>query len=88
MQWIQTYRCPHLCPVAAPVAAPKAAPKAAPVVATPPLGSSGKPRCEAKYVDAKGRCPGDAGYVPLVKEAPTDFAAFQAAMKAKKAAGK
>ena len=62
--------------------------KSSPVAVKVPLGSNGKPKCEEKYVDAKGRCPGDAGYVPLVKEAPTDFAAFQAAQKAKKLAGR
>ncbi len=37
--------------------------------------------------DAKGRCPGDAGYVPVMKEAPADFASYMAAQKAKKAGG-
>ena len=37
--------------------------------------------------DAKGKCPGDTGYSPLMKEAPVDFAAYAAAQKAKKAAG-
>jgi hypothetical protein len=36
--------------------------------------------------DAKGKCPGDAGYIPIIKEAPADFAAYQAQLKAKKAA--
>jgi hypothetical protein len=31
-------------------------------------------RCAEKLLDAKGRCPGDTGYVPLIKEAPVDFA--------------
>ena len=42
--------------------------------------------CEDKYLDAKGRCPGETGYTPLLKEAPTDFAAFKKAQAAAKAA--
>ena len=42
--------------------------------------------CPDKNKDAKGRCPGDTGYVPVMKEAPTDFAAYKAAAAAKKAA--
>jgi hypothetical protein len=40
--------------------------------------------CEDRVKDAKGRCPGDTGYKPVLKEAPTDFAAYKAAQAAKK----
>eukprot|EP01038_Epipyxis_sp_PR26KG_P005049 gene5049-7046_t len=43
--------------------------------------------CAEKLLDAKGRCPGETGYVPLLKEAPVDFAAFKAS-KAAAAASK
>ena len=45
-------------------------------------------RCYKKDVDHKGRCPGDSGYKPPVGNAPSNFAEYAAAMKAKKAAGK
>lgn len=41
---------------------------------------------DERFKDANGRLPGDAGYRPIIREAPTDFAAYQAEMKAKKAA--
>ena len=44
--------------------------------------------CEKRRVDKNGRCPGEAGYVPPANKAPTDFAAFQKEMAAKKAAKK
>jgi len=43
--------------------------------------------CTDKLKDAKGRCPGDAGYIPLLKEAPKSFADFQKENAAKKAGG-
>ena len=42
--------------------------------------------CKEAQKDGKGKCPGEAGYIPILKEAPKDFAAFQAEQKAKKAA--
>lgn len=48
-------------------------------------GSSLFAACADKEIDANGRCPGDAGYRPVLREAPTDFAAFAAAQKAAKA---
>lgn len=44
--------------------------------------------CDDYKKDAKGRCPGDTGYIPIIKEAPVDFAAYAAAQKAKKEAEK
>jgi hypothetical protein len=41
--------------------------------------------CAEKMLDAKGRCPGDTGYIPIMKEAPTDFAAYMKEQKEKKA---
>lgn len=35
-------------------------------------------------LDAKGKCPGDTGYIPIMKEAPTDFAEYQRWQKEKK----
>jgi hypothetical protein len=41
---------------------------------------------QEKLRDKNGRMPGESGYIPVVREAPTDFAAYQSAQKAKKAA--
>jgi hypothetical protein len=30
--------------------------------------------CEDRLKDKKGKCPGETGYTPVIKEAPTDFA--------------
>ena len=30
--------------------------------------------CPENKKDKKGRCPGDSGYVPFVRDAPSDFA--------------
>lgn len=43
-------------------------------------------KCKDYERDPKGKCPGEAGYRPSLREAPTDFAAYQAQLKAKKAA--
>merc|ERR1719503_73891 len=41
--------------------------------------------CEERLADAKGRCPGEAGYTPIFRDVPADFADFKRQAAEKKA---
>jgi hypothetical protein len=51
-----------------------------------PTAKNADGRCLQKDVDKNGKCPGDSGYKPPVGNAPSNFAEYQKALKAAKAA--